>query len=294
MTGLELRARALRGPDSLWILALAALSSLANGCGVVDVPVLRAAGGADAGGHAGADAGPDSGASTTAPPTLGTLAEYCGGSGPPTLVDSLADGGPVATCPDQLAQRAFRYALCMCENYVSDHALIVDAFDGSQGAYAPGTIRPGGSVGVNGDLHPTGAMQIGGSLWASNSTDIDTTAVTIAGELHAQGEVRPSPSLTVQADAWMASGIQTTGSVTVGGTLHVPTGEPIDVGGTQAFGTPVGTPFRVDPACDCTESQFVDVAGVVATYEAHNDDQGLGIEPNALENVQTDVAMMLP
>jgi hypothetical protein len=211
------------------------------------------------------------------------------------LVDALADGGPASTCPDQLAQRAFRYALCACQNYVSDHALVTDAFDGSRGAYAPGASVAGGSVGVNGDLHPTGALQIGGSLWASNSTDITTAAVQVTGELHAQGELRPSPSLLVGGDAWLAGGIQTTGDVTVKGTLHVPAGAPLDVGGVHAFGTPdPGTLSPLAPACDCNPSQLVDVAGIVATYRMVNDDAALAIDPTMLENVQTDVTTSLP
>ena len=104
----------------------------------------------------------------------------------------------------------------------------------------------------------------------------------------------PSPMLVVQADAWMASGIQTSGDVTVAGTLHVPAGEPTDVSGTFNHGAIDGTSFPVLPACDCASSDFVDIAGVVATYEAHNDDAALGISSTMLENVQSDTSMNLP
>jgi len=277
--------RRRRAPSRVAVAVAVTQAWVASGCGTVDVPVLSiVADGAGDGAPPGA----------AASPALGTLQEYCGGRGPPTLVDDMADGGAVSTCPDQLARRAFRYALCACNNYVSDHALVTDSFDGSHGPYDPSTAGTGASVGVNGDLHPTGPLQVGGSLWASNSTDITTAMVEVAGELHAQGEMRPAPSLTVQADAWMASGIQTAGDVTVGGTLHVPAGAPIDVTGARNFGTPVGAPFQVAPACDCEPSQFVDVAGIVATYQAHNDDAALNISPTVLENVQADVTMVLP
>jgi hypothetical protein len=264
---------------------LAAVLGAGGGCGTTEVPVLLATGG-------GMDAGVVS-VDAQAPPLdapvdgsgIGTEQDYCKGSGPPALV-ATEDAGPVSKCPDQLAQAAFRYALCLCGNYVSDHALVTDAFDGSQGG--PTKVIAGGSVGVNGDLHP-GRMQIGGSLWASEATDITTTSpLQVAGELHAQGELHPSSTLVVQGDAWMAGGIQSTGDVTVGGTLHLPASAPDSVAGTFNHGTIDPTSFQVLPACDCNHDDFVDVAGVVRTYAAQNDDMALGILPDMLKNVQPD------
>jgi hypothetical protein len=278
-------ARWSQGPLSLGPLVAIFASCQALACGTADIPVL---------GLATMDAGAD-GPASTLPPPFGTLADFCSSSGPPVLVDAFGDGGPVSTCPDQLAQRAFRYALCMCGDYVSDHALTTDAFDGTLGAYDPATAVAGGSVGVNGRLQATGTLQIDGSLWASNGTDVNATAgVVVSGDLRAQGEVRPSPSLAVGGDAWMASGIQTTGDVTVHGTLHVPGGQPVDVG-TLSFGANVQDPFPTIPsACECEPSELVDIAGVVATYGTHNDDEALHVDAAMLENVQTDTTVPLP
>jgi hypothetical protein len=236
-------------------------------------------------------------AGVVAPPlsdgSIGTNADYCSSSGPPVLVASAADGGVTTTCPDDLAQRAFRYALCACSSFVGG-ALATDAFDGTQGGYTAATSVAGGSVGVDGMLHP-GQMQIGGSLWASSAGDITTTAAMVVdGDLHAEGELHPSPSLTVQGDAWMAGGVQTGGDVTVGGTLHVPASATLDVAGMRNFGAPDGTPFSVAPPCDCNLDPFVDIAGVVATYRANNDDMALGIGPHQLANVQADTTLSLP
>jgi hypothetical protein len=257
-----------------WVLALPAL-----GCGTVDVPVLSA----------GADAGPPAPAH---PAASLTLSDFCSGSGPPVLVDALADGGSVSTCPSQLAQQASPYALCTCGDYTSDHALATDAFDGSTGS-SDAASAAGGTVGVNGALNATGGtLVIGGSLWASTSTDIDTGAVTVYGDLHAQGEMVTNPSLFVGGDAWMARGIQATGNLTVKGTLHVPAGEPVEVSGTQSVSADEqdSTPFA--QACNCGD--LVDVAGLVATYEAQNDDATLQIDRTSFENVQAPVDMSLP
>jgi hypothetical protein len=269
------------GPATLVVVL--SVTAAGGGCGTTDVVVLRGSPGADGGAPVAADASASS---------LGTLAEFCMGSGPPALVDMTADAGAVVTCPDQLAQRAFRYALCTCDNYVSYHTLVTDAFDGSKGAYDPSTASAGGSVGVNGALTPSGAMTIGGSLWASSPMNATTGAITVSGDVHVQGELVPAGAVTVTGDAWMAGGIQSTSDVTVQGTLHVPDGAPLNVGGMN-FGAPERAPFQVAPACDCNASDFVDVAGIVATYKDHNDNAASNI-PATLENATSAVEMNLP
>jgi hypothetical protein len=279
---------------------------IGGGCGTTEIPVLDVTGEGspmDSGAEVRVDGGVGAGVDARAPAldalSPGTEQDYCKGSGSPVLVMTTDAGMVSETCPDQLAQRAFRYALCVCGNYVSDHVLVTDAFDGTQGAYDPSKATAGGSVGVNGDLHP-GEMQIGGSLWASNpSTTITTTfPMTISGELHAQGELLPTSTLGVQADAWMAGGIYTGGSgpvnVTVGGTLHLPASAPANVTGTFTHGAIDTTPFQVPTACDCDPSQFVDVAGVVRTYETQNDDAALHVDEAMLENVQSALTQTLP
>ncbi|NIR60123.1 MAG: hypothetical protein GWO02_11705, partial [Gammaproteobacteria bacterium] len=94
----------------------------------------------------------------------GTREEFCSGSGTVALVgDSVGDGGsPV--CTGGLAERTFRYALCVCERTTIGSEICTDAFDSSEGPYEPGAGAPdcgdgtgwplggqfGGSIGVNG------------------------------------------------------------------------------------------------------------------------------------------------
>jgi hypothetical protein len=211
------------------LAASAVVAACAWSCGTTDVAVFSLTQGAQ--GAQGTDGGlPETSLTEDAAPMPQDQQAFCDGTGPPELLDK-TDAGSVAACPDQLAQREFRYALCTCSSFGSDSLLFTDAFDGSKGAYDAGSAVAGGSVGVNGDLHP-GPMHVGGSLWASNSTLITTSSVYVAGELHTQGEMRPATdtavmadALDVEADAWMAGGLQTTGSVTIHGTLHVPAGQ---------------------------------------------------------------------
>ncbi|HEX3769734.1 MAG TPA: hypothetical protein VHV30_02660, partial [Polyangiaceae bacterium] len=216
-----IRSLSLVGPG------LAAAVACASSCGTSAVPVLSLVEkqGVDGGGVTVIPPLPDASDASSRPPLeAGTQADFCSGSGPPVLNDTSSDSGPV--CPDQLAQRAFRYALCACDSYVSTAALTTDAFNGAQAPYDAGPAVAAGSVGVNGSLHP-GPLNIGGSLWA-DSPITTTTAIDVTGELHAQGEVQPSaPSsaadaLNVGGDAWLAGGLQAMGNVTIGGTLHIP------------------------------------------------------------------------
>jgi len=147
-------------------------------------------------------------------------------------------------------------------------------------------------VGVNGELHP-GPMQVNGSLWASSAMAITTSTVQVSGDLHAEGEMLAGGALDVGGDAWMANGIQSMSGVTIGGTLDVPAGAPFDVTGAPTLGARVSTPFQVAAPCECDPSELVDVAGVVATYAADNDDKALSIDATSLENVQSAVTMTL-
>ncbi|HEY5145595.1 MAG TPA: hypothetical protein VII82_02465, partial [Polyangiaceae bacterium] len=281
------------------LAASAVLAACAWSCGTTDVAVFSLTQGTRE-----PDGGsvPEASLAQDAAPVPQDQQAFCNGTGPPELLDK-TDAGSVVTCPDQLAQREFRYALCTCGSYVSegDSHLFTDAFDGSKGAYDAGPAVAGGSVGVNGDLHPSGPLIINGSLWASNSTVITTSSVYVAGELHTQAEMRPATdtaampdALDVEADAWMAGGLQTTGNVTIKGALHVPAGQPTDVTGTTFnHGATDNMPFMVQPACDCAPDHLVDVAGIVATYAADNDDDNLKIKSIDLQDVQSDQTVVL-
>ena len=270
-----------------WILAV----TLGVGaCGTSEIPVLLVTGGGmDAGvdAHIGVDAGTDA-ASLEPDGSPPATQDFCSQTGPPMLTATTDAGTVPPICPDQLAQRAFRYALCTCGAYVSDHALVTDAFDGAQGAYDASRATAGGSVGVNGGFHPQGTMTIGGSVWATDTEQtFTTTAMTIAGDLHVpHAELQPT-MLAVRGEAWLGGGIQTSGSVTIGGTMHVPATAPTSVTGMLTYGATDAMSFPYSPACDCDASQFVDIAGVVRTYETQNDDLAQGLMQNSLENVQS-------
>ena len=73
--------------------------------------------------------------------------------------------------------------------------------------------------------------------------------------------------------------IVSNGPVTIGGTLHQPTGETVSAPTTPSIGITAYGSFTVPPACDCDPSLLVNVAAYVESYRATNDDSAVGLIP---------------
>ena len=271
-------------------LAVLAVALASGACGTDSVPVLFAN---DADG--GADGAGLGDVLVPFPYDGGTRAEYCAGSGPPFVVVP-GDGGATAECAGRIAETHFRYALCTCEGYVSNHALTTDAFDSSQGAYDAGPLHVGASVGTNGSFNATGAVTVGGSLWGSDPTGITLSGRTDAqGELHCEGRLNSGQPLRVGADAFLGGDLVTQSDVTVVGTLHQSPGKTSSVGGTKSIGaTDTSANVTVPPPCDCAPADLVDIAGIVEEYRAHNDDAAIPLDPRLFENVTAPLDVTIP
>jgi hypothetical protein len=259
------------------LLPAAAASALVASCETANVPVLTP----------NATTG-DAGVLPVGPTTR---IEYCSAAGPTALVD--ADGGTV--CPASVAQTTFRFAVCTCGDLVAGHTITTDAFDGSLGAYDPTRATTGGALATDGNLNASAKLDVGGSIWAAGNAGLTSTAPVVAsGELHALGQVNVTQWLTVGTDAWLAGGLIAGGNVLIPGTLHMPSGAPLSVGGTQSIGAQITGPVTVPPPCDCSAASLLDVIGLVEGYRAHNDDTSAGIDARMLENVTTPLSEALP
>ena len=181
----------------------------------------------------------------------------------------------------------------VCALYVQQlrqrsRALVTDAFDGAKGPYDPSTATAGGSVGVNGDLHPTGAHA--------------DRRLALGEQPRRRSRPRPSrspasctrrancalrPSSASRRDAWMASGIQTSGDVTVAArcTCRASRRPPV-VTGMYSHGA-IGTWPSGGAGVRLRFSHVVDVAGVVDLREAERRRTRSGIAPTMLANVQS-------
>lgn len=252
-------------------------------CGSTDVQVLSTD---DAG------AGADAGLSDATYGDGGTRAEYCAGSGPPVLV-TRDDAGTHVTCADRLAQTSFRFALCTCDGYVNAHGLTTDSFDGAKGAYDPGAAKAGGSVGTNGNFNSSGALSVGGTLWAGDATGMSLGAAAEAkGELRCAGHAGTA-ALKVGANAWVADDLVANGDLAIAGTLTIPAGKTLSAT-TQTIGKIVRAPVTVAPPCDCNAADFVDVASFVESYRSFNDDAAVPIDPRLFESPSAPVDVTIP
>jgi hypothetical protein len=221
-------------------------------------------------------------------------ADYCSGSGAPILVGD-SDGGVISTCAGGLARAVFRYALCTCDGYVSNDALVTDSFDSAAGAYDPASAHAGGSVGTNGPFNASGPVHVGGTLWGADVTGLTMGGVSEARrELHANGQVNSAMTLSVGADAFVNGDVVAESDVTIGGTLHLPAGKTIRVAGASAIAKTASGPVVVPEACDCAAAEQVDVAAFVDGHRVANDDAVAGIDPRALENVSAALTLAVP
>jgi hypothetical protein len=116
------------------------------------------------------------------------------GNAPAQVGDGCSDADPGA--------QAFRFAVCSCDDYVSEAPLIVDGSDG------PRTASGIASVGVNGSLTIGGGAQIGGALQVAGMIATgDGPDLTVAGRVleHANPACNCVPSNLLDVPALVAA-----------------------------------------------------------------------------------------
>ncbi len=214
--------------------------------------------------------------------------DYCAGSGPPLLVGD----GTTRECGGQVAQRTFRYGLCVCEDFAASHTLTTDAFDSAQGPYTPGGA--GGSVGTNGRFAANAAITIGGSLFVADPGGVQSgpAAIQIGRRLFDHGPVAADGDLTVGGDAVVGGALRAR-NLTVGGTLTLPDASAIDVAENTDAPTIVEAPVSVAPPCECDDG-LVDIAAYVERHRAANDNAAIDLSTDALANVAAPTELRLP
>jgi len=232
--------------------------------------------GSNAGSGSSSSGGNGSGGTTSTGLDAGRAA-YCAGAGAPINVgDSSADAGASATCAGNLAQRTFRFALCTCDALTVNQHLNVDSFARVDAGYGDGGLlrvsgRHNGSVGVDNGIVTSASnaqLNVGGSLFVSDGGVTAAGAISVDGELHLGSDGLATAGSSVGRDAFCAGNL--TGTWTVDGNLYQPaagTHVGVTVNGSQGV---VASNVTVDDPCDCTN--LVDIAGIVASHQADNDD----------------------
>lgn len=221
--------------------------------------------------------------------TMGNGPSTCPRAGSTALQVSLPDAGSV--CTGLLAQTTFRWGLCSCDNIKLSASMVTDGFDSNLGVYRPG--EAGGSVGTNGAFTSYATTTLGGSLWSFGPQGLTSTGKTdLRQELHLAGPLQNSAPFSVGLDALVNGDVTSTAAMTVGQTLHVPTGAVVSSNVTSAM--VARGPVLVPPPCDCGDAQIIPVAGVVAARQANNDNATIGLNHDALLNVSKSTRLDLP
>jgi hypothetical protein len=211
----------------------------------------------------------------------------CTGLGP-SIVLPTATGAP---CAAALASRGHRFVLCSCGDMTASARIRSDAFDSSNPAIIDELAA---AYGVNGSLNAIGEMRAGGAIYVAGAN-----GVTAAMQFRTGTSLRVGGPMTMTADTADIGGDayingNVSGSVRVGGTLHVPAGAVLGIDVEK--GALVNEPVTVAPPCDCTTggSGFVDAAAAITAAAANNSNAALGLSPTAYASLTAPKILDLP
>ncbi|MEZ4269818.1 MAG: hypothetical protein R3F39_25955, partial [Myxococcota bacterium] len=211
----------------------------------------------------------------------------CDGFGPPIVVPT--PGGDV--CLSETAQVSFTWGLCSCAEVALSNQITTDAYDSTQGGYAPGGV--GGGVGVRGKFSTSNKVAIGGTLWVSGSGGAQLGNTNdIAVNLHVGGPLATGGASTVGGDAWVVGTVTANQSLAIQGTLHHTQAAAIN--GPVTHGALVKEAVSVASPCPCEPEDLVPVVAIVAAHTTDNDNATIGLSADALINPSGPVSLTLP
>lgn len=265
-------------------------------------------GGRDGGGIGDGSSTGDGGASDATTGLGGTREEFCMGSGTVARVGDSVEDDDASVCAGGLAERTFRYALCVCERTNVASEICTDAFDSSDGPYDPGPDAPdcgdgtgwpvggdfGGSIGVNGRYCGSGFMTLHGHLLVGarqpeGGADLCPTSPPsaveltdrhdIAGNFHSNGNLHTSVLVNVAGDAYVNGDVLGDDELNIGGSLHQPSGATV-AGTVNVGGERVTEPVDIPPPCDCDPDRLLDAADIVDWGRLHNDNDVAPVGPD--------------
>jgi hypothetical protein len=255
-------------PRAVASVAVAA-SFLAVACGDVVSQPIGAAPVTDAAAPDVADAPTPADARADAPTDAPADAPaFCSGTGPIAVPGT-------SFCLGDLTS-VFRFAACACDSLAVSGTLTVDIAPsaGDAGA-AKGDVA---SIAANGAVSTNAQTNVLGSIWAGGAGAQGAPAVTlrdfglVAQDVQSGAGIEIGGSYIVGGNLW-ANGdvtLDTGASLTVQGTVHIPSGDTA----TGVQGTVVNGPVQVGAPCDC--SNPTDIGAVVDAFANYNDDASRG------------------
>lgn len=222
----------------------------------------------------------------------GSLLGYCAGNGPPVIVTDTG-AAQQSRCTGEIAQVAFRFALCTCEPFSSIGELSTDAFDHKEGPYDAQKAGGGAAAGFNGALNTTGPARIGGPLQIGDGGATLLGETSVGGALQCRGDVKHWLGLDIAADAAVDGNVSGTGTLKVAGTLTQPAGKTVS-SLLQQVGKKAQAPLTIAAPCDCAPEHLLDVAKLVATYAQANDNAAAHFDAAALDGFLAEKTLDVP
>ncbi|MEZ4324161.1 MAG: hypothetical protein R3B40_03020 [Polyangiales bacterium] len=222
----------------------------------------------------------------------GGLEGFCAGGGP-LLIPSAGAAG--ARCTGELAESAFRFAVCSCGEFVVSNSFRTDSFDSRDGAYDVGSAGSAAAFGTNGDVDLRASATIGGSAWVAGTSGIvanGSAPLSVGGQLRVNGPIDSSSAVSVALDADVDGDIAAT-TLTVAGTLTQPGGAGITAT-TQDVNAQASGTVTVATPCDCGMAAAVDPAALVTTFASLNDNAEAEFDPSILGSYTDGTVVDLP
>lgn len=216
------------------------------------------------------------------------------GPGPVVTLPARSASATYSACTGRIAAAHFLNALCSCSDARFGNFLQTRGFDSSRGAFQIGQPDDSGaSVGVNGAyILAAGSTDVGGSLSLAGSQGPSLAgSLQVRGDFRCAGDVTVTGTATVARNAWLTGDLVALGSFNVEGELH-------HQGSVRALlltsGSEVEEPVVIERPCACEPSELLDVANVVESASANNDNALAGFGPNDLSALTGPTTLELP
>lgn len=231
------------------------------------------------------DAGPETDADSGDGGATGPSMLDCDGTGPAFV----AGDGPATACTTGTPPRTFRYALCSCEDVITEGQLSTDGFDRRGGVRAP--VAGAGSVGVTGTFFSSQPVNLGGSLIVDGTEPLAVEApLSVGGNLFSNGRMVGMASVSVAGRAQIDGDVDVA-SLAVAQGLTVQQGSvvAVNVGGMPAV-TEVDLQVQYAP-CDCAAP--LDLRAALRQAAEFNDNRAAGIGPRGLSTLEESKDLVL-
>ncbi len=191
-------------------------------------------------------------------------------------------------CTGDLGPKFFRFAMCACEQASISGKLTTDSFNSSADAGAGQSA----SIAANGEVETNSTTSVGGFVYAGGQGVTPALSLSASGtilrDVRAGGDLVINGTYTIDHDLYLTGSVDfTSGSLSVGGQVHIPTGQSST--GVTATGGVVNQAVTVDPPCDC--SSPLDIGAIVARCARAHDDSMASVTTTTLDNPPGPVAL---